>query len=164
MGLELQEALGPEYVLEREIGRGGMATVYLAQDTKHGRSVALKVLDAGLTMSLGAERFRREIAVAAALHHPHILTVLDSGATPAGQLWFTMPYVEGENVRVRLTRVGALPIIDAVRIARQTADALEYAHSRGVIHRDIKPENILLGGGHAQVADFGIARLLADGD
>jgi serine/threonine protein kinase len=96
-----------------------MATVYVAQDTKHGRLVALKVLNAGLTMSLGAERFRREIAVAASLHHPHILTVLDSGATPEGQLWFTMPYVEGENLRARLTREGALPILDAIRIARQ---------------------------------------------
>jgi serine/threonine protein kinase len=139
-----------------------MATVYVAQDTKHGRLVALKVLHCGLTMSVGAERFRREITVAAALHHPHVLTVLDSGATPEGQLWFTMPYVEGENLRARLAREGTLPVIDAVRIARQTADALEYAHSRGVIHRDIKPENILLGGGHALVADFGIARLLGD--
>ncbi|HWZ59375.1 MAG TPA: protein kinase [Gemmatimonadaceae bacterium] len=161
---QLQNALGTEYVLEREIGRGGMATVYVARDTKHGRMVALKVLNGGLTMSVGAERFRREITVAAALRHPHILTVLDSGATPAGQLWFTMPYVEGETLRYRIARDGALPISDAVRIARQTADALEYAHDCGVIHRDIKPENILLGGGHAQVADFGIARLLADDD
>jgi eukaryotic-like serine/threonine-protein kinase len=158
---QLQDALGAAYVLEREIGRGGMARVYVAEDTKHGRSVALKVLNPGLTMSLGAERFRREIAVAASLHHPHVLTVLDSGATPDGQLWFTMPYVDGENLRTRLSREGALPIADALRIALQTADALEYAHSRGIIHRDIKPENILLSGSHALVADFGIARLLA---
>jgi eukaryotic-like serine/threonine-protein kinase len=159
---QLQDALGAAYVLGRQIGRGGMASVYVARDTKHGRSVALKVLDAGLTMSLGAERFRREIAVAAALRHPHILTVLDSGATPDGQLWFTMPYIDGENLRTRLARDGALPLADALRIAVQTADALEYAHGQGIVHRDIKPENILLSGGHALVADFGIARLLAD--
>jgi serine/threonine-protein kinase len=141
-----------------------MATVYLAHDTKHNRSVALKVLHANLTTSVGAERFRREITVAAALHHPHILTVLDSGATTCSELWFTMPYVAGASVRDRLDRQGALSVADAVSIATVTADALDYAHRRGVIHRDIKPENILLNDRHALVADFGIARLLSDDD
>jgi serine/threonine-protein kinase len=159
----LQEALGSQYTLEHEIGRGGMATVYLAHDTKHNRPVALKVLHATLTTTVGAERFRREISVAAALHHPHILTVLDSGATPSGQLWFTMPYVAGSSLAERLARDGTLPVAEALRVARQTADALDYAHRHGVIHRDIKPENIMLSGDHALVADFGIARLLPEG-
>jgi eukaryotic-like serine/threonine-protein kinase len=137
-----------------------MATVYLAEDTKHQRPVALKVLHPGLAASLGPERFRREITMAARLQHPHILSVYDSGETPSGQLWFTMPYVEGESLRDRLRRDRQLPVDDAVRIAREVADALGYAHDHGVVHRDIKPENILLSGGHALVADFGIARAL----
>ena len=157
----LQAALGATYSLEREIGRGGMATVYLAQDTKHHRPVALKVLHPELAASLGPERFRREITFAAGLQHPHILTVLDSGETPDGQLWFTMPYVEGESLRARLTRERQLPIEEAVRITREVGGALDFAHRRGVIHRDIKPENILLTtDGQALVADFGIARAL----
>jgi eukaryotic-like serine/threonine-protein kinase len=156
----LQTALGSQYELRREIGRGGMATVYLAEDTKHHRPVALKVLHPGLTLSLGPERFRREIALAARLQHPHILSVHDSGETPAGQLWFTMPYVEGESLRDRLRREAQLPVDEAVRIAREVADALAYAHDHGIVHRDIKPENILLTRGHALVADFGIARAL----
>jgi TolB-like protein/tRNA A-37 threonylcarbamoyl transferase component Bud32/Flp pilus assembly protein TadD len=157
----LQAALGATYALEREIGRGGMATVYLARDTKHHRPVALKVLHPELAASLGPERFRREITFAAGLQHPHILTVLDSGETADGQLWFTMPYVEGESLRARLARERQLPIEEAVRITREVGGALDFAHRRSVIHRDIKPENILLTtDGQALVADFGIARAL----
>src|SRR5579871_17822 len=155
---ELQSALGSAYTLERELGRGGMATVFLAQDTKHGRPVALKVLHLELAASLGSERFRREIKLAAQLQHPHILSVLDSGETPSGLLWFTMPYVEGESLRDRLVRERQLPIGVALRLTREVADALDYAHRHGVVHRDIKPENILLTERHALVADFGIAR------
>src|SRR5713226_5354014 len=140
---QFAEALRDRYVLERELGRGGMATVYLARDLKHGRPVALKVLHPELAASLGPERFLREIEFAARLQHPHILTVLDSGET-AGQLWFTMPFVEGESLRDRLRREGQLALKDALRIAREAAQALHYAHSRQIVHRDIKPENILL--------------------
>jgi TolB-like protein/Tfp pilus assembly protein PilF len=157
----LQAALGPQYALRHEIGRGGMATVYLAEDTKHQRPIALKVLHAGLSASLGPDRFRREITLAARLQHPHILSVHDSGATPDGRLlWFTMPYVEGESLRDRLTRDTQLPIVEALRLTREIADALAYAHDHAIVHRDIKPENILLTRGHALVADFGIARAL----
>src|SRR5262245_2787742 len=138
-----------------------MATVFLAQDLKHKRPVALKVLLPELAATLGAERFHREIEIAARLQHPHILTVLDSGEV-AGQLWFTMPYVEGQSLRDRLRREVQLPVEDALRITREAAAALDYAHRHGVIHRDIKPENILLTAeGHTLVADFGIARALA---
>ena len=158
---QLQAALGRSYVLERELGRGGMATVYLAQDAKHGRRVALKVLHPELAASLGPERFRREIGFAATLQHPHILTVLDSGDTASGEFWFTMPYVEGESLRDRLKRQRQLAVADALRITREVALALEYAHRHGVVHRDVKPENILLtSDGQALVADFGIARAL----
>ena len=161
---QLQAAFGNSYVLERELGRGGMATVFLAQDAKHGRPVALKVLHPDLAASLGPERFRREITLAAKLQHPHILTVLDSGETPTGELWFTMPYVEGESLRDRLTRQRQLSLSNALRITREVALALEYAHRHGVIHRDVKPENILLtADGQALVADFGIARALTPG-
>jgi eukaryotic-like serine/threonine-protein kinase len=147
-------------VLERELGRGGMATVYLARDLKHDRLVALKVLYPELSEALGSERrFLREIRTAARLEHPHILPVLDSGETQ-GQLWYTMPFVEGESLRDRLRREGQLPVTEAVRLTREVADALEYAHGHGIVHRDIKPENILLSGGHARVADFGIAKAL----
>ncbi|GEM_PF-701787 len=160
---QLQASLGASYVLGRGLGRGGMATVYLAQDTKHHRPVALKVLHPELAASLGPERFRREIELAARLQHPHILSVYDSGEAASGQLWFTMPYVEGESLRARLQREHQLPIADAVRIAHEVADALVYAHAHGVIHRDVKPENILLSGDHALLADFGLARPLMDG-
>src|SRR4051794_934390 len=137
-----------------------MAVVYLAQDLRHDRPVALKVLLPELAASLGPERFQREIKLAARLQHPHILTVHDSGEA-AGRLWFTMPYVEGETLRRRLEREGQLPLDDALRIAREVADGLDFAHRHGVIHRDIKPENILLNEGHALVADFGISRAIA---
>src|ERR1700727_1011732 len=121
-----------------------MATVYRAQDTKHGRPVAIKVLHAELAASLGPQRFRREIGVAARLQHPHILSVLDSGETASGQLWFTMMYVDGESLRDRLRREHQLPLDEGVRITRQNAAALQYAHAHGIVHRDIKPENVLL--------------------
>jgi serine/threonine-protein kinase len=164
----LQAALGDRYRLERELGRGGMATVYLAQDLRHDRPVALKVLHPELATSLGPERFQREVRLAARLQHPHILSIHDSGEVPGDAstpplLWFAMPFIEGESLRDRLTRERQLPLEDALRIGREAADALEYAHRHGVIHRDIKPENILLTGAHALVADFGIARALADG-
>ncbi len=148
------------YTIERELGHGGMATVFLAHDLRHDRPVALKVLHADLAHALGPERFQREIRLAARLQHPHILTVFDSGET-AGLLWFTMPYVEGESLRDRLTRERQLPVEDALRIAREAALALGYAHEHGVVHRDIKPENLLLTrDGSTLVADFGIARSL----
>jgi hypothetical protein len=155
----LQSALGDAYVLERELGRGGMATVYLVRDVRHDRPVAIKVLHPELAASLGPERFLREIHVTARLDHPHILTVLDSGEA-AGVLWYAMPYVEGETLRDRLQRETQLLSTEAVRIACEVADALDYAHRHGVIHRDIKPENILLSDAHARVADFGVARAL----
>src|SRR5881296_4525129 len=153
----LQAALADRYTIERELGRGGMATVYLAHDLKHERRVALKVLHPELVSTLGPERFQREIKLAARFQHPHILTVLDSGEA-AGQLWYTMPFVEGESLRERLTRERQLPLDEALQLTRDVADALGYAHSQGIIHRDIKPENILLSRGHALVADFGVAR------
>src|SRR5437667_399153 len=133
-----------------------MATVFLAEDLKHHRPVAIKVLHADLTAALGAERFLREIEIAAQLQHPHILPLYDSGEAD-GLLYYVMPYVEGESLRDRLTHEKQLPIEDAVRITREVANALDYAHRHHVIHRDIKPENILLHEGQALVADFGIA-------
>src|SRR5438093_2302127 len=135
---QLQEGLSGTYAIERELGRGGMATVFLARDLKHDRPVALKVLHAELAHALGPERFQREIRFAARLQHPHILTVHDSGRVPgsggdAGLLWFTMPYVEGETLRARLRREGQLPLDDALRIARQVAQALQYAHDHALI-------------------------------
>ena len=141
----LADALRDRYLLERELGRGGMATVYLARDLRHDRPVALKVLHPELAHALGPERFIREIRLAARLDHPHILSVYDSGEA-AGQLWFTMPYVEGESLRSRLAREPQLPLADALRITRAVADALGYAQRQGIIHRDVKPENILLQG------------------
>jgi eukaryotic-like serine/threonine-protein kinase len=156
----LEQNLADRYRLERELGRGGMATVYLAHDLKQDRSIALKVLPPQLAATVGPERFQREIRLAARLQHPHILTVHDSGET-AGQLWFTMPYVEGASLRDRRDREKQLPVEDALRIVREAALALEYAHQHGVVHRDIKPENILLThDGSTLVADFGIARAI----
>jgi serine/threonine protein kinase/tetratricopeptide (TPR) repeat protein len=160
----LREALQGRYAFERELGRGGMATVYLAQDLRHDRPVALKVLHPELAATLGPERFQREIRFAARLQHPHILTVLDSGEA-AGRLWFTMPFVEGESLRERLRRERQLPVDVALQIGRETARALDYAHQHGIVHRDIKPENILLtSDGTTLVADFGIARALGGDD
>ncbi len=156
----LKAALADRYRIEREVGRGGMATVFLAEDVKHHRNVALKVLRPELAEALGAERFLREIETTAALRHPHILPLYDSGEA-GGSLFYVMPYVEGESLRDRLYREKQLAIADALSIAREVADALGYAHARGVVHRDIKPENILLEAGHAVVADFGIARAVS---
>ena len=155
----LKAALADRYTLEREIGRGGMATVWLAQDVKHHRKVAVKVLDPEPAQTLGSGRSLREVETAANLQHPHILPLHDSGEAD-GFLYYVMPYVEGESLRDRLNREKQLSVEDALRISREVADALSYAHSQGVIHRDIKPENILLQSGHAVVADFGIARAI----
>jgi TolB-like protein/Flp pilus assembly protein TadD len=155
----LQTALAERYRIERELGRGGMAVVYLAEDRKHGRRVALKVLRPELTPALGADRFHREIEIASRLQHPNILSLHDSGEA-GGMLYYAMPYVEGESLRARLVREVQLNAAEAVRIASEVADALACAHAAGVLHRDIKPENILLTSGHAVVADFGIARAL----
>jgi serine/threonine protein kinase/tetratricopeptide (TPR) repeat protein len=155
---ELKAALADRYALKRELGRGGMAIVYLADDLRHDRSVALKVLHPELARTVGSERFQLEIKLTAGLQHPHILTVLESGEA-AGQLWFTMPFVEGESLRDRLRRERQLSVDNALRIATEASRALEYAHQHGVIHRDIKPENLLLTtDGTTLVSDFGIAR------
>jgi TolB-like protein/tetratricopeptide (TPR) repeat protein len=156
----LREALGRRYRIEREIGQGGMAVVYLAHDLRHDRAVALKVLRPELSAYVGAERFLREIHIAAQLSHPHVLALYDSGDAD-GLLYFVMPYVEGESLRQKIGRLGPLPLAEAVAIAGEVADALAYAHELGVVHRDIKPENILLSHGHAAIADFGIARAIA---
>jgi len=155
----LRLALADRYTIERELGQGGMATVYLAEDLKHHRPVALKVLKPELSAVLGPERFLREIELSARLTHPHILPLHDSG-TANGILYYVMPYVEGESLRDRLNREKQLPLDDALQVAREVADGLSYAHAHGVVHRDIKPENILLESGHAVVADFGIARAI----
>ena len=161
----LSAALADRYRLERELGHGGMATVYLAQDLRHDRAVALKVLKPELAHALGPERFLREIQVTAQLDHPHILPLLDSGDA-GGFLYYVMPYVQGETLRTRLMRAKQLPLDDALQIAAEVADALNYAHGQGIVHRDIKPENLLLAGRHVRVADFGIARAVtaAGGD
>ncbi len=155
----LKTALADRYQIERELGRGGMATVYLAEDLKHHRPVAVKVLRPELAAAIGPERFVREIHLTASLDHPHILPLLDSGEAD-GFLFYVMPYVEGESLRDRLNRETPLPIDEAIQITREVADALDFAHRHDVIHRDIKPENVLLGAGHARVADFGIARAI----
>jgi len=156
----LHHALADRYDLDREIGHGGMATVYLAQDLRHGRKVAVKVLRPELAALIGPERFLREIQTTARLTHPNILTLHDSGQAD-GLLYYVMPYVDGETLRDRIRREGPLPLEDALRIATEVADALEYAHRQGVIHRDVKPANILLAGEHALVADFGLAKAVA---
>ncbi len=157
----LRAALGDHYRIEREAGAGGMATVYLAEDLRHHRKVAVKVLRSDLAASLGAERFLREISIAAALQHPHILPLYDSGQA-GGFLYYVMPFVEGSSLRDRIAREGALPIPDAVRILRDIADALAAAHAHRVVHRDIKPENVMLSGKHALVTDFGVAKAVSE--
>src|SRR5437773_3938542 len=157
---ELNAALPPHYIIDRELGRGGMALVYLARDTRHERFVALKTLRPEIAVALGRERFLREIKLAARLQHPNILPVYDSGDA-GGTLYYVMPFVEGESLRDRLDREPQLPVEDALQIAREVAEALAYAHDHDVVHRDIKPENIMLSGGHAIVADFGIARAVS---
>jgi eukaryotic-like serine/threonine-protein kinase len=157
----LADALAGRYAIQSEVGQGGMAIVYLARDLRHERLVALKVLRPELAVSLGADRFLREIKLAAQLQHPHILPLHDSGEA-AGFLYYVMPYVEGESLRGRLARIGELPIHDSVRILIEVTDALAYAHRRGVVHRDIKPDNVLLSGRHALVTDFGVAKAVSE--
>ena len=156
----LDVALGDQYSIVREVGAGGMATVFLARDVKHDRQVALKVLKPELAAALGSERFPREIRIVAQFNHPHILSLYDSGES-AGFLYYVMPFVDGESLAERLHREKQLPVPDAVRILREVADALAYSHSRGVVHRDIKPGNVLLSGRHAVVTDFGVAKAVS---
>jgi serine/threonine-protein kinase len=154
-------ALASQYKILRELGSGGMATVYLAEDIKHRRRVAVKVLRPDLAASLGRERFFREIEVAARLQHPHILSLFDSGEAN-GFLYYVMPYVEGISLRDRLSQGGELPVNEVVRILAEMSDALAYAHGQGVVHRDIKPDNVMLSGRHALVMDFGIAKAVSE--
>jgi TolB-like protein/cytochrome c-type biogenesis protein CcmH/NrfG len=156
----LSDGLSGRYRLDRELGRGGTATVFLAEDLKHRRQVAIKVLRPEIGAAVGADRFLKEIEIAARLAHPNILPLHDSGSTD-GLLYYVMPFVEGESLRERLQREGPLPVGDAIRIAREVGDALDHAHAHGLVHRDIKPENILLQAGHAVVSDFGIARAIS---
>jgi serine/threonine protein kinase/Tfp pilus assembly protein PilF len=158
----LRDALSQSYSIDRELGRGGMATVFLAQDTKHDRVVALKVLHPDLAASLGPDRFLREIKLAARLNHPHILPLFDSGQAD-GMLYYVMPYVEGESLRERLDRDGKLSIDEAVKLAQGIASALDYAHRQGIVHRDVKPENVMLYESMPMVMDFGIAKAVAAG-
>src|SRR3954469_13536316 len=160
--------VGDRYTVERELGRGGMAMVYLARDRKHDRLVAIKVLHAEVGGSEISQRFLREIQILSRLQHPNILALLDSGSTDERppRPFYVMPYVEGETLRQRLIREGPLPLPEALRLVREAGEALHYAHTQGLVHRDVKPENVLLSQGHALVADFGIARAagLAAGD
>ncbi|HET8633156.1 MAG TPA: protein kinase [Gemmatimonadales bacterium] len=162
---QLNDALTGLYVVERELGRGGMATVWLARDLRHERAVALKVLEPGLAGSVGADRFVREVRLTARLRHPNILPILDSGVIPAHGVplpWYTMAYIPGESLRARLGRDRQLPVGEALRITEMVASALDAAHRAGIVHRDVKPENILLADGHVYVVDFGIAKAVAD--
>src|SRR5256885_3547889 len=157
---QLQRTLGGNYTLERELGGGGMSRVFVAEETSLGRKVVVKVLPPDLAAAVNLERFRREIQLAAKLQHPHIVPVLAAGVSE-GLPYYTMPFIEGETLRAKLSRGGELPIHDAVRILRDTLSALSYAHEHGVVHRDIKPDNILLTGQHAVVADFGVAKAIS---
>ncbi len=161
LATRIAAALADRYRIERELGQGGMATVYLAEDLKHRRRVAVKVLRPELAESIGGARFLREIEIAAQLTHPHILPLHDSGEA-GGFLYYVMPYVDGEPLRAKLSREGALPPADAARYLREVADALAYAHAHGVVHRDIKPENVMISGRHAMVMDFGIAKAVSE--
>jgi serine/threonine-protein kinase len=156
----LREAFAGTYEIEREVGAGGMATVYLARDVKHDRRVAIKVLRPELAAALGPDRFPREIRIVAQLQHPHVLPLHDSGEKD-GFLYYVMPFVEGESLRHKLDREGQLPVHDAVRILREVVDALAYAHQLGILHRDIKPDNVMLSGRHAMVMDFGVAKAVS---
>ena len=158
---KIRAAFEGVYAIERELGSGGMATVYLARDLKHDREVAVKVLRPELTAAMGTDRFPREIRIAAKLSHPHILPLHDSGET-GGFLYYVMPFAEGESLRTRLDRDGPLPVPEVVRILGELVDALAYAHAHGVVHRDIKPDNVMLSGRHALVMDFGVAKAVSD--
>lgn len=158
---DLQNALGGSYRLLRELGGGGMSRVYLAEETALGRQVVIKVLPPELAAGINVERFRREIQLAAKLQHPHVVPLLAAGR--AGELLFyTMPFIEGESLRAKLTREGELPVVDAVRLLRDVVDALAYAHEQGVLHRDIKPDNVLVSRNHGLVTDFGVAKALSE--
>ncbi len=158
---DLKAALAGRYEIEGELGRGGMATVYLADDVRHQRKVAVKVLRPDLAAALGGDRFLREIRIAANLTHPHILPLHDSGEAD-GFLYYVMPYIKGDTLRERLEKENELPVGESVRIIREVVDALAFAHSQGVIHRDIKPDNVMLSGGHAMVMDFGVAKAVSE--
>jgi eukaryotic-like serine/threonine-protein kinase len=157
----LRSAFQGRYEIQRELGSGGMATVYLANDVKHDRKVAVKVLKPELAAALGPDRFPREIRIVAQLQHPHVLPLHDSGEAE-GFLFYVMPFVDGESLRSRLQREGPLPVGDVVRILREVVDALAYAHSQGIMHRDMKPDNVMLSGRHAMVMDFGVAKAVRD--
>jgi serine/threonine-protein kinase len=157
---QLRTSIGDRYLIDREVGQGGMATVYLARDIEHDRDVAIKVLNTDVSIVLGAERFKREIELTSRLNHPNILSIFDAGQA-GNSLYYVMPYVSGESLRSRLDREGTLSLDDSIRITEEIGDALQYAHSSGIVHRDIKPENILLDGGRAVLADFGIAHAMA---
>jgi serine/threonine protein kinase len=159
----LRSALASAYTLERELGGGGMSRVFLATENALGRQVVIKVLPPTLAEGVSSVRFTQEIRVAARLQHPHIVPLLNAGEAE-GVPWFAMPFVEGESLRSRLSRSGELPVSDVLRMLREVAGALAYAHGRGVVHRDVKPENILLSGGTAMVSDFGVAKALADSE
>jgi len=148
----LSAAFGDRYTIDRVLGRGGMATVYVAEDLRHQRQVAIKVLRPDVAAAIGAERFLREIAIAARLTHPHVLPLIDSGQT-AGSLYYVMPYVRGETLRQRLVREQRLPLKDALAIARALGAGLDYGHREGFVHRDVKPENVLLADGHSVLSD-----------
>ncbi len=157
----LNTGLDGRYRIDSELGKGGMATVYLAEDVKHHRQVAVKVLRPDLAATLGSERFLQEIEIAARLHHPHILPLYDSGEAD-GFLFYVMPYEQGQSLRERLAKDGELPVADAVRILQDVVDALAHAHEHGLVHRDIKPDNVMLSGRHAMVTDFGVAKAVSE--
>jgi serine/threonine-protein kinase len=160
---QLAQAVGQRYLLDRELGRGGMATVYLARDRESGELVALKAMHQNVGSKIGVERFRREMGIAASLDHPLIVPLIDSGSV-GDLLYYVMPYLEGESLSRCLDRQQRLQLDEAVRVTRDVADALGYAHSHGILHRDVKPENVLLAGGHALIADFGLARAIGAAD